>query len=147
MKRILLVVSLLLLGACAVAPTQEMSDARQAVRAAHAVGADKYAPDTLHKAEIQLHNAGDQLRKRAFRMARKDAESAKINAINAQDIAHAIGAATMVVEKADKRGVLSTEASSLLSRARTAASEGGVLAAINLANEARNLADQDLRLK
>jgi len=124
-----------------------MSDARQAVRAAHEAGAQQHAPETLQEAEEQLDRAGAELHKHAFREARKDAEAAKANAISAQDMALAIGSATTVVDKARKHGVLSDETDKILKQAQLAAGEGDVLLAVRLANEARSLAEQDLRLE
>lgn len=147
MKKTLVIVSLLLLGGCASAPTQEMSDARQAVRAAHDVGAEQHAPESLQNAERQLDKAGAELHQRDFREARKDAVAAKTNAINAQDMAHAIGSAVAAVDKAREHGVLSNEAGQLLKKAQMAATVGDVLMAVRFANQSRNLAEQDLRVE
>jgi len=136
----------LMLTACATAPTQEMSDARQAVRAAQEAGAQLHAPDVLNNAEQQLDHAGEQLHKHDYRQARKDAVAAREQAFDAQEMALAIGAAVNSVEKARDKGVLSAEADVLLKRAKEAASHGDVQVAVRLANEARNIADQDLRI-
>ena len=61
-------------------------------------------------------------------------------------MALAIGAAVKSVDEARERGGLSAEANVLLKRAKHAASNGDVQVAVRLANEARNIADQDLRL-
>ena len=134
------------LAGCAAAPTQEMSDARQAVRAARDAGADKHVPEILQNAESKLDSAGAELHKREFRQARKDALAAKTSAINAQELAHAIGSAAAAADRARQRGVLSAESEQLLARARQVASEGDVQTAVRLANEAKSLAEQDLRL-
>jgi len=42
-KIFIAIVTLTVLAACATVPTQEMSDARQSLQAAHDAGADKYA--------------------------------------------------------------------------------------------------------
>jgi uncharacterized lipoprotein YmbA len=146
MFRVLPVVSMLLLAACASAPTQEMSDARQAVRAARDAGAERHAPVTLQDAESKLDSAGMALHSHDYRQARKNAVAAKTSAINAQDMAYAIGSATAAVDKARQHGVLSREAEELLNKAHRVASEGDVQMAVRLANEAKNLAEQDLRL-
>jgi len=147
MQKALIITLLLLFVGCAVAPTQEMSDARQAVRAAQDAGANRHAPETLKDAEKQLDRAGAELHNHDFREARKDAVAAKAYAINAQEMTLAIGSATKAVDKARELGVLSEETDQLLKRAQLAASEGDVQMAVRLANEARNLADQDLRLE
>lgn len=84
MKRLLhfcrdtLVVASLVVGlaACAGVPAQEMSDARQAIRAARAAGAQKAAPATLSDAQDRLRQAEEALRLRDFREARRAAEQA-----------------------------------------------------------------------
>lgn len=145
MKQILILLSCLWLLACATAPMQEMSDARQAVQAAHDAGAGRHAPEVLKQAERQLNQAGEEIQTRQFRRARKDAVAAKSNAIQAQEMAHAIGAAKAVVEKAAGLGILSAEAELLLTQAKQAATTGDVQTAIRLANEAKHQAEQDLR--
>jgi len=136
----------LMLAACAAAPTQEMSDARQAVRAAMDAGAELHAPDVLNNAEQQLDRAGERLHEHEYSQARKEAVAAKEQAFDAQEMALAIGAAVISVDKARQKGVLSAEADVLLKRAKEAASHGDVQVAVRLANEAKNIADQDLRL-
>jgi hypothetical protein len=137
---------LLLLAACAAAPTQEMSDARQAVRAAREAGAEQHAPDVLKNAEQQLDRAGVRLHEHAYREARKEAVAARTQAFNAQEMSLAIGAAADIVARAREKGVLSAEAEVLLKQAQEAASKGNVQTAVRLANEAKNIANQDLRL-
>lgn len=70
----------LALTACAGVPAQEMSDARQAIRAARAAGAEKAAPATLADAQGRLHSAEEALRQRDFREARRAAEEAGVRA-------------------------------------------------------------------
>ena len=53
------------LTACAGAPVQEMSNARQASKAARDAGAEKRAPQTLHEAQTLLARAQDNLVRRA----------------------------------------------------------------------------------
>jgi len=147
MKQVLLIALLLLFAGCATAPTQEMSDARQAVSAAQDAGADKHAPEILKEAEEQLDRAGEELHKRDFREARRGAVAAKLQAMSAQEMTLAIGSAATAVDKAREHGVLSNETEQVLQQAQQAASEGDVQTAVRLANEARNMADQDLRLE
>ena len=77
----------LALAACAGAPVQEMSNARQAIRAARDAGADKAAPQKLNEAEVLLNRAEDSLERRAYREARRNAIAARDKA------AEALGAA------------------------------------------------------
>jgi hypothetical protein len=81
------VVAALALAACAGAPVQEMSNARQAIRAARDAGAEKTAPQVLNEAEVLLNRAEDSLERRAYREARRNAIAARDKA------AEALGAA------------------------------------------------------
>jgi hypothetical protein len=83
----ILVVAALALAACAGAPVQEMSNARQAIRAARDAGAEKMAPQKLNEAETLLNRAEDSLERRAYREARRNAIAARDKA------AEALGAA------------------------------------------------------
>ena len=83
----ILVVVALALAACAGAPVQEMSNARQAIRAARDAGAEKSAPQKLNEAETLLNRAEDSLERRAYREARRNAIAARDKA------AEALGAA------------------------------------------------------
>jgi predicted S18 family serine protease len=71
------------LTACAGAPVQEMSNARQAIKAARDAGADKAAPDKLTEAEALLERAEQSLQKRDYRDARRDAIAARSKASQA----------------------------------------------------------------
>lgn len=66
-----------LLAACATAPVQEMSDARQAIVAAKQAGASQEAPAELAKAQHYLQNAEQALQRHDFGRARASAEKAK----------------------------------------------------------------------
>jgi hypothetical protein len=83
----ILVVAALALAACAGAPVQEMSNARQAIRAARDAGAEKAAPQKLSEAEALLIRAEDSLERRAYGEARRNAKAARDKA------AEALGAA------------------------------------------------------
>jgi PBP1b-binding outer membrane lipoprotein LpoB len=71
------------LAGCASAPVQEMSDARQAIRAAQDAGASEKAPKQLSEAQMALNRAESQLNKRFFRAARRNAEEAHTKAVEA----------------------------------------------------------------
>jgi len=83
--------ALFVLSACAGPPVQEMSDARQAIQAAHAAGADQYAPVVLQQAMEYLDSAEQKLEKRAYNGAKKDARLAKQKATHARSIAETLG--------------------------------------------------------
>jgi hypothetical protein len=71
------------LAACAGAPVQEMSNARQAIKAARDASASVSAPTSLMEAEALLIRAEDSLQKRAYREARRDAIAARGKAAEA----------------------------------------------------------------
>jgi Domain of unknown function (DUF4398) len=75
------------LAACAGAPVQEMSNARQAIKAAREAGAEAQAPQTLSEAQALLDRAQDNLQRRAYRDARRDAIAARGKAAEALDAA------------------------------------------------------------
>lgn len=75
------------IAGCAGAPVQEMSNARQAVRAAERAGAVTHAPDTLNEARRLLKNAEYNLRHGDYRTARDDAEQARDKAVEARRVA------------------------------------------------------------
>ena len=80
----MVLVALLSLSACETAPpVQEMSDARQAIAVAKEAGAEEYAAFHLKAAEEYLASAEEALNKRAYSEARRDAEQAKMKALDA----------------------------------------------------------------
>lgn len=81
----LLLVTIVIAPGCTAIPTQEMSDARQAVQAAREVGASMYAPDNLTNAENFLTEAKKSLDAGYYNDARKHAVNAKTEAIEARD--------------------------------------------------------------
>jgi len=127
---------------CATAPIQEMSDARQSLQAAHDAGADKYAVTKLHSAEMALQQAEKKLGDRAFKEARINAVAAKTEAMDAQEIALAIGGAKDALAMATKNGNTLPEVEALLQQAEQAARQGDKQKAVSLANEAKLKAAQ-----
>ena len=87
MRYLAAVLLLWFVAGCAGIPFQEMSDARQAVEAAHAAGAGEYAPETLREAERLLKSAEDALAHGLYRQAREEAEAARAKAVRAQSLA------------------------------------------------------------
>lgn len=72
------------LAACAGAPVQEMSNARQAIKAAREAASESVsAPPSLIEAEALLNRAEDSLQKRAYKQARRDAIAARGKAAEA----------------------------------------------------------------
>ena len=86
-----LLLALLCVGAsgCAGAPVQEMSNARQAIKAARDAGAQRVAPQKLSEAQALLEQAETSLQKGAYGDARRSAIAAKGRASEALGAAHA----------------------------------------------------------
>lgn len=71
---------------CAIAPpVQEMSDARQAIRAAVDADAKEYAPRPLRAAELLMDTAAQDLEQGQYEQARQAAMAAREKAIEARD--------------------------------------------------------------
>ena len=81
-----------LLGGCAGMPLQEMSDARQAIRAAERAGAQQYAPDLLSEAKALVETARQDMHKGEYRTAREQADQAREKAVEARRRAEAAAA-------------------------------------------------------
>jgi hypothetical protein len=79
------------LAACASAPVQEMSDARQAIAAARQAGAAQEAPAELTQAKHYLQNAEQALQHHDYERARSSANQARHVATGALDLAHQVG--------------------------------------------------------
>jgi hypothetical protein len=80
-----------MLSACTVMPpVQEMSDARQAIKAAREAHAEKYAPQKLRSAEDSMELATRTLEQGEYEAARMAATVAKALAIKARDAAIAV---------------------------------------------------------
>ena len=76
-------------GCAGGAPVQEMSNARQAVRAAEKAGAVTLAPELMTEARQALRNAETLLRQCEYRTARDEAELARLKAVEARRVAEA----------------------------------------------------------
>ena len=85
LRHLLFLGILIALSACASAPVQEMSDARQASQAAHAAGAERAAPETLLSARGLLEQAERELESGHFREARRNALGARAQAMLARE--------------------------------------------------------------
>lgn len=72
------------LAACAAAPVQEMSDARQSIESAVAVGANEYTNAAMHEAVRLMGLAQQALEAHRYRHARNLALQAKTKAISAR---------------------------------------------------------------
>ncbi|WP_236860624.1 DUF4398 domain-containing protein [Candidatus Reidiella endopervernicosa] len=84
--RLFLITLLVVVAGCAAVPAQEMSDARQALRAAQDSGAMESAPAMMAKAERLMQKAERSLEAGEYRAARKNAEEARSLAIEARQM-------------------------------------------------------------
>jgi hypothetical protein len=133
------------LAACAGAPTQEMSDARQAVQAAVDSNAAEYVPQLLSNATALLREAEQQLDRTAFKKARRKATAAKQEALKAHRLARVLAGAKAVIRDADSRGALWLDTEALFQDARRAGNLGDSRACISLAGRAKRQAQLALR--
>jgi hypothetical protein len=92
MRAACVAVLLSLLAACGGAPVQQMSDARQAVRAAQAAGAGEYAPEQLGKAQRLIEEAQQDLRRHDYRSAEQAAVEARRSALEALEVSRSVRA-------------------------------------------------------
>ena len=76
-----------LLSACASAPVQEMSNARQAIRAARDAGAEQVAAEQMSEARAFLERAEANLQTREYRDAKRNAVAARGKAAEALEAA------------------------------------------------------------
>jgi len=84
MLRALFTVAMLVLVGCVTAPpVQEMSDARQAIRAAEQAGAGRVSAETLADARRLLEEAERQIQQEAYGPARMNAVRARNRAMAA----------------------------------------------------------------
>ncbi len=128
-------------GCAILAPTQEMSDARQALQAARQAGAAHYAPENLGDAQRRLTEAERAIGNNDYKLARAKALAVKEQAVAARNIALAIGAATEAVDAARGSGAAGwREAREMLERAQVAAKSGDSASAAKLAEAAKKLA-------
>lgn len=128
-------------------PSQEMSDARQALDAAHQVDAARHVPETLQGAENLLSKAETKLGEGAFEQAQRDALAAKEEATKARTMAAAISAAKLALQEAAALDALSGEAQALLQQAEAAALVDDDKNAVGLADQAKQRAGQDINNK
>lgn len=131
------------LGACASAPTQEMSDARLALRAAEDAGAQDYAAPTLSAAQGTIADAERQLESGKYVRARNYAILARAEAMKARSVALAIAQAKAAVDEAARLHALSAAAQAALKNAREAAGQDRPDRALAEAERAAELARQD----
>lgn len=130
------------LGGCATAPTQEMADARAAVRVATDVGAPRYAPQSLERAQRELARAKLALEAGRFDAAKNDAEIARQEAVKAARITLAVTEAQDALAQAATVKGLWTAAETALIEAQAAAKRNDETGAVEAAKRAVELAHE-----
>lgn len=140
-----LIMAVGMMAGCATAPTQEMSDARQAVQAARAVGAAQHTPVAMESAEKDLTQAETKLRKRDYDSARDDALAAKQQAVRARNMALAISEAKEEVAKAEAMGAVTQMTRDWLTQAEAASAVGNEKEVLRTAQRAKQEAQDDMR--
>ncbi|MCH9671528.1 MAG: DUF4398 domain-containing protein [Gammaproteobacteria bacterium] len=124
---------LLVLSGCAHAPSQEMSDARRAIRAAVEAGAREDASWTLARAEEAMVVAGAALERGDYDFASRHAGSAARNAHSSRRIALAIQSARTAINTVAP----DEELQGVYERALDAAAKGNEADALAFANAVR----------
>jgi len=122
---------------CISAPTQEMSDARLAVKAASEAKASYYVPNTLAKAEENLAKAEDSLRTGQLIQARRSAILAKQQAINAHKMASAIDYAKTIWQTVATIKLSGQDVEKLIKQAEVAAQQEDIDNVLQFADEAQ----------
>ena len=128
---------LISIASCVTVPTQEMSDARLAVKAAQDVRAAYYVPNTLAKAEENLAKAEDSLRTGQLIQARRAAILAKEQAVNAHKMAIAIDYAKTIWQAVVAIKFSGQDVNKLIKKAEIAAQQEDIDSALHFADEAQ----------
>lgn len=141
-KRLFIATTLVGIAACATYPSQEMSDARQALRAAHEAGAEQHAPSLLRKATTHLFDAEKGLGSQApaYGTARQNALAAKEEAVKARKVAVAIHEAKIALAHLPQHNRFTQQAQQALEKALQAEARGETQTAIDFAIQAKALA-------
>jgi nucleoid-associated protein YgaU len=134
-----------IVAGCATAPTQEMSDARQAVQAARDAGATVHTPVAMGNAEQDLSEAENKLRKRDYDSARDEALAAKQQAVKARNMALAIAEAKEAINEAQEMGALTEVTRDWMAKAETASAAGDEAEVVRTAQLAKQNAQDDIR--
>ena len=121
---------------CAYVPMQEMSDARQAIQAAHYIAADSYVPTTLAIATQNLTEAEQNLEIGKFVQAQQSAIIARDQAVSAYKMTRAIKRVQKVWQEITLLGYSTSTLSPLLEKAQLAARQNHFEKTIAFAQEA-----------
>lgn len=133
--------AILFIASCASPPTQEMSDARQAVQAARQAGAERFAQKSLESAQTELEEAERQLQSKKYRKAKKHAMMSKQKAVTARQVASTFQSAEAAMKIADKLPNSWRDTKKIFSKAKKAIQAGDSGKALKLAHMARKQAE------
>lgn len=133
-KFLSIIIPIIIIG-CTTIPTQEMSDARQALKAANDVNAKHYAPSTWQQAYKNLKQAEQYLINNQFQQAREQAILVKQQAVNAHNMAVAINNAINVWKNLTTMGYFNPKLNTLLNQIKQAAHKNDVETTVLLANQ------------
>lgn len=142
--RRLIAVFAVLLTACVTAPTQDMADARVALRTAEQSGGREYSSMLLARAKRALAEAEAQLESGLYSDAQASARKALNAALAARSIAEEISAANRELVVGKQLSVPLAAAESALSEALAASSAGQEEAALRSAQRAAELARAEI---
>lgn len=136
LSMVMLIITVVVVVGCAGVPTQEMSNARQAIKAARDVKAKDYVPTLWNKTEQNLTQAEQHLQAGQFFHARLVAILVKEQAVNAHNMAVAMSRANRVWQAVNAMNYSATQGHALLKKAREAEREGDIDKTIAFANDA-----------
>lgn len=125
---------------CVSAPTQEMADARIALRSAEQAGAREYASMLLDRARRALANAEAQLESGLYGEAQKNAQRAAEAALMARQIAEEIGMAKHEADALRQFDLDAREVNDAIAEALAASAQGQRDKAIRAAQRAADAA-------
>ena len=125
---------------CVSAPTQEMADARIALRSAEQAGARGYASMLLDRARRALANAEAQLESGLYGEAQKNAQRAAEAALMARQIAEEIGMAKHEADALRQFDLDAREVNDAIAEALAASAQGQRDKAIRAAQRAADTA-------
>ncbi|AUI68100.1 DUF4398 domain-containing protein [Beggiatoa leptomitoformis] len=121
-----LMLFLLTMGGCASVPIQEMSDARQALKAAQDIQAERYALYKLEAAKESLLEAEQNLESGNMNQARYAAVRAKEQAVGAHNVTIALDRAGEMWERLVNLGLQPAHIEIILQKAKASAQEGAI---------------------
>ncbi|MCV6637094.1 DUF4398 domain-containing protein [Candidatus Albibeggiatoa sp. nov. NOAA] len=142
LRVVILLLTSFLIG-CAGIPTQEMSDARLALKAAHKAHADYYVPENIAQAQDTLNQAEQALSQGQFSKARQNALLAKEQAVKAYEMSIAIDQAKVIWQEIafltyDK------DINSLFQKAKEFAQQGDVTQTLYFASQVHEEGEKTL---